>query len=135
MKPFVIYLIVGIVIALIGILSIKRNSNKKKRCSASARAVIVEVETDSEESEENTKKKYTYTPIFEFKADDDVIRKSGGVYSHNKKKYRVGDTEDVFYNPKKPKEFFVKGKDSGNAFGIALVLFGILVIAIAFTQL
>ena len=40
----------------------------------------------------------------------------------------------VKYNPDKPEEFLVNGKSGGNAFGVARVLFGLVIIAIAFTQ-
>ena len=80
------------------------------------------------------RKKYTYTPIYEFVANGKTIRKSGGIYSHNKKEFSVGDTATVYYNPDKPEEFLVNGKSGGKGFGIALMLFGLVIIAIAFTQ-
>ena len=135
MEPFVAYLLAGIVIVLIGILSIRKGSQKKKRCTASASAIIVEVEKDDDEAgREGTRKKYTYTPIYEFVADGNTVRKSGGIYSHNKKEFSVGDTAEVKYNPDKPEEFLVNGKSGGKGFGIALMLFGLVIIAIAFTQ-
>ena len=51
-----------------------------------------------------------------------------------KKEFNVGDTVAVKYNPDKPEEFLVNGKSSGKGFGIALLLFGLVIIAIAFTQ-
>ena len=135
MEPFVSYLLVGIVFVLFGILSIGKRSQKKKRCTASASAVIVEIEKDDDEAgREGTRKKYTYTPIYEFVANGKTIRKSGGIYSHNKKEFSVGDTAAVKYNPDKPEEFLVNGKSGGKGFGIALMLFGLVIIAIAFTQ-
>ena len=136
MEPFVAYLLVGIVIVLIGILSIRKGSQKKNRCTASASAVIVEVQAEKDEAgSENTHKKYTYTPIYEFVVNGNTIRKNGGIYSHNKKDFNVGDTVAVKYNPDKPEEFLVNGKSGGNGFGIALLLFGFVIIAIAFTQI
>ena len=135
MEPFVAYLLVGIVIVLIGILSIRKGSQKKNRCTAAASAVIVEVQVEKDEAgTENTHKKYTYTPIYEFTANGSVIRKSGGIYSHNKSEFKVGDVSSVKYNPDKPDEFLVSGKNGGNFFGVALMLFGLVIIAIAFTQ-
>ena len=133
MEPFVAYLLVGIVIVLIGILSIRKGSHTKNRCTASA--VIVEVQAEKDEAgSENTHKKYIYTPIYEFVAGGKTIRKNGGIYSHNKREFNVGDTVEVKYNPDKPEEFLVNGKSSGKSFGIALLLFGLVIIAIAFTQ-
>ena len=133
MEPFAAYLLVGIVIVLLGFLSIRKGSQKKNRCTASA--VIVEVQAEKDEAgSENTHKKYTYTPIYEFVAGGKTIRKNGGIYSHNKKEFNVGDTVAVKYNPDKPEEFLVNGKSSGKSFGIALLLFGLVIIAIAFTQ-
>ena len=135
MEPFVAYLLAGIAFVLFGILSIGKGSQKKKRCTASALAVIVEIEKDDDEAgREGTRKKYTYTPIYEFVANGKIIRKSGGIYSHNKKEFSVGDTAAVKYNPDKPEEFLVNGKSGGKGFGIALMLFGLVIIAIAFTQ-
>ena len=135
MEPFVAYLLVGIVIVLLGFLSIRKGSQKKHRCTATASAMIVEVQTEKDEAgSENTHKKFTYTPIYEFVAGGNTIRKNGGIYSHNKKEFNVGDTVAVKYNPDKPEEFLVNGKRGGNAFGVALMLFGLVIIAIAFTQ-
>ena len=135
MEPFVAYLLVGVVIVLLGFLSIRKGSHTKNRCTASASAVIVEVQAEKDEAgSENTHKKYTYTPIYEFVVNGNTIRKSGGVYSHNKKQFKVGDTATVKYNPNKPDEFLINGKSSGKSFGIALVMFGLIIIAIAFTQ-
>lgn len=135
MEPFVAYLLVGIVIVLLGFLSIRKGSQKKNRCTASASAVIVEVQTEKDEAgSENTHKKFTYTPIYEFVVNGNTIRKNGGIYSHNKRDFNVGDTATVKYNPDKPEEFLVNGKSGGKSFGIALLLFGLVIIAIAFTQ-
>ena len=135
MDPFIAYLLVGIVIVLIGLLLIGTGSRKKRRCSASTSAVIVEIEKEDDESaREGTKKKYSYTPIYEFTVNGTTVRKSGGIYSHNKKKFRVGDTASVKYNPENPEEFLVNGKSGDKGFGIALLLFGLVIIAIAFTQ-
>ena len=66
MEPFVAYLLVGIVIVLIGILIIRKVSQKNNRCTASASAVIAEIEKDDDEAgREGTRKKYIYTPIYE----------------------------------------------------------------------
>ena len=135
MEPFAAYLLVGIVIVLLGFLSIKRGSQKKNRCTAAASAVIVEVQAEKDEAgSENTHKKYTYTPIYEFVAGGNTIRKNGGIYSHNKRDFNVGDTATVKYNPDNPDEFLVNGKSGGKVLGIALLLFGLVIIAIAFTQ-
>ena len=135
MEPFVAYLLVGIVIVLIGILIIRKVSQKNNRCTASASAVIAEIEKDDDEAgREGTRKKYIYTPIYEFVVNGNTIRKSGGIYSHNKREFSVGDTATVKYNPDKPEEFLVNGKSGGKGFGIALLVFGLVIIAIAFTQ-
>lgn len=135
MEPFIVYLLVGIVIVLLGFLSIRKGSQKKNRCTASASAVIVEVQAEKDEAgSENTHKKFTYTPIYEFVVNGNTIRKNGGIYSHNKRDFNVGDTATVKYNPDKPDEFLVNGKSGGKSFGIALLLFGLVIIAIAFTQ-
>lgn len=136
MEPFAIYLIVGAVISGIGIIILYQGAKKKKRCTVFASAVIAEIEKDVDEADKaGTRKKYTYTPIYEFTVNGGVIRKSGGIYSHNKSEFKVGDVSPVMYNPDKPDEFLVNGKSSGKSFGIALLLFGLVIIAIAFTQL
>lgn len=136
MKTFFIYLLVGVILALLGILDIKMGTRKKKRCTASAEARIVEVQSEEDSAgSENTHKKYSYTPIYEFTVNGAVIRKSGGIYSHNKKAFRVGDTARVMYDPADPETFLVNGKSGVKSFGIGLLLFGILIIVISFTQL
>lgn len=135
MEPFAVYLLVGIAIFLIGIFGIGKGSKKKKRCTASAAAMIVEIEKEDDESaREGTNKKYSYTPIYEFTANGTTVKKSGGIYSHNKNKFHIGDTATVMYNPENPEEFVVDGKSGEKGFGIALILFGLLIIALSFTQ-
>lgn len=135
MEPFVAYLLVGTVLVLIGIIGIRKGSQKKNRCTASASAMIVEIEIDDDEAaRENTNKKYSYTPIYEFTVNGTTVRKNGGIYSHNKRGYRVGDSAMVKYNPDDPEEFVVAGENAGKAFDIVLLLFGLVIIAIAFMQ-
>ena len=67
-------------------------------------------------------------------AGGNTIRKNGGIYSHNNRDFTVGDTATVKSNPDNPDEFLVNGKSGGKVLGIALLLFGLVIIAIAFTQ-
>ncbi len=136
MKTFLILLVVGLILILVGILCLTKGVKKKNRCSASAPAVIVEVQVDDDEAgREGTRKKYTYTPVYEFTTPLGYVRKTGGIYSHSKSRFKVGQTTEVKYDPAKPDDFLVGGKISGLAFDVSLILFGILVIVLAFTQL
>lgn len=64
-----------------------------------------------------------------------TIRKNGGIYSHNKKDFKVGDTVSVKYNPDDPGEFLENGKSYGIGFGGILIVLGLVAIVGAFTQL
>lgn len=128
MEPFVIYLLVGIVVVLIGLGTIRKGSRKDSRCTASTSAVIVEVQQSKEDES------YTYTPIYEFTVGKTTVRKSGGKYSYNKKEFRVGESAAIRYNPEKPEEFIADGANGAKGAGVVLLLFGLVMIVIAFTQ-
>lgn len=128
MEPFIAYLLAGALFMLIGILTIRKGARKNDHCTAAASAVIVEVQKRKDDDS------YTYTPVYEFTAGGITVRKSGDIYSTNRKKFRVGDSAAVRYNPDKPEEFLVNGKNGTKGAGMILLLFGIVLAAIAFTQ-
>lgn len=136
MQPFISYLIVGIVFVLIGIFNIVKGSKMKSKCTQSTSARIVDIEKSYDTSDDDGPGgQYTYTPIFEFSANGTIIRKSGGLYSNNKRKYNIGDAAEVKYNPENPNEFIVNGKNARKSAGIPLMIFGVVMIVIAFTQI
>lgn len=136
MKTFLILLAVGLLLILIGILCIAKNVKKKNRCCTSAPAVIVEIRRDEYDAgQDNNKKEITYTPVYEFLTPLGYVRKTGGIYTHSKNRFKVGQTVEVKYDPRKPDDFLVSGKIHGLGFYVSLILFGVLAIVLAFTQL
>lgn len=136
MPPFASYLIVGIAFVLIGIFNIVKGSKMKGRCTETTSATIVDIEKEYDTtSDDGPGGQYTYTPIYEFSANGTTIRKSGGVDSNSKRKYHIGDVAEVKYNPENPNEFIVNGKNVKKSVGIPLMIFGVIAIGIAFTQI
>lgn len=129
MEPFIAYLLAGIGVVLIGVFTIGKGSQKNKSCTASATARIVEVRQGTDNDS------VTYTPVYAFTVGGTTVRRSGGRYSYKKNEFHVGDTAMVRYNPQRPEEFLVDGKSAAKASGIVLVLFGLVLAAIAFTQI
>lgn len=128
MEPFVAYLLAGIVFVLIGIRVVHKGSQQNNRCTASATAVIVEVQQGKDDDSS------TYTPIYEFTVGGTTVRKNVGGYSYNKKEFHVGQSAAIRYNPEKPEEFLVDGENGAKGAGIVLLLLGLILIGIAFTQ-
>ena len=137
MKTFLIYLIVGILLVILGIRSMKKDKEKAGRCCAPAMGRIVRVEEELDQTDEGNHRKKNYTPFFQYIVNGQSVVGSSNFYSTNKNEYKVGDTADILFNPSKPSEFVIKGKSekSGKLFALVLILVGLGMIVLGITQL
>ena len=124
-------IIIAVLAVLAGVLFIYLGKKKKERCTAVTQAKIVKVKEKTESTDEG-KKESEYTAELEFEVGGKTYKGSAGKKSGNKRKYRVGDEYDVYYNPEKPKEFLVEGKSGGLFTGIIAILIGIVAAVLAF---
>ena len=113
-------IIIAVLVLLAGVFIIWMSSKKKARCTAVTEAKVTKVKAKTEDTEEG-KKESEYSAILEFEVGGKTYKGSAGKKTSNKRKYRVGDTYDVYYNPDKPKEFLVEGKSGGLFTGVLLI--------------
>ena len=137
MPNFLIYFIVGALFIVFGVFSIKSENAKAKRCVAPAIGRIVRVDVEYEEKEDSIRKQKNYIPVFQYIVNGKTVESSSNIISRDKKKYNVGDTAEILFNPSKPSEFVIKGKSkkSGIGFGIAMLALGALLIVLGITQI
>ena len=137
MPNFLIWFIVGALFIVFGVFSIKSENAKAKRCVAPAMGRIVRVDVEYEEKEDSIRKQKNYIPVFQYIVNGKTVESSSNIISRDKKKYNVGDTAEILFNPSKPSEFVIKGKSkkSGIGFGIAMLALGALLIVLGITQI
>jgi len=137
MKELLIYLIVGIVFIIFGLSSLKKIKKKGARCVAPAIGRVVRVNTELEEKDEGHRKKKSYIPVFQYIVNGKPVESSSNISSYDKTTYKEGDTAEILFNPSTPSEFVIKGKSdkSGKGFGLIMILIGVLMIVLAFTQI
>lgn len=137
MPNFLLYFIAGALFIVFGVFSIKSENAKAKRCVAPAMGRIVRVDVEYEEKEDSIRKQKNYIPVFQYIVNGKTVESSSNIISRDKKKYKVGDTAEILFNPSKPSEFVIKGKSkkSGVGFGIAMMAIGVLLIVLGITQI
>ena len=137
MPDFLIWFIVGALFIVFGVFSIKSENAKAKRCVAPAIGRIVRVDVEYEDKEGSTRKEKSYVPVFQYIVNGNAVESCSNFGSRDKKKYNVGDTAEILFNPSKPSEFVIKGKSkkSGIGFGIAMLALGALLIVLGITQI
>ena len=96
---------------------------KRKKCSVSSTATLVEVKSSVRKGRRN------YRPVYEFIASGRHIRGDGDVLSsRSRKKFQIGDSVEILYNPDNPEEFRVQGKIGVLVCAVILLVFGGIVI-------
>lgn len=124
MQRFLV-IIVGILFLGVGGFLYYRNSTLIKNCTVEATATVVdmkqELSTDSDGGSS-----YLYYPIIEYKVNDDTIRVTMDSGS-SRPAYDINEKITIKYNPKKVKQFIVKGDKSSNIFSIVFLALGVFV--------
>ena len=126
------FLILGIGMVAIGVLTIVFGIRKKGRCSTKIVGKITGVHesvgTDSEGS-----KDYSYSAEYEYVVDGKTYKGYGGRSYSSSGKINVGGDIDIFYNPEKPDDNYTKGGVKiWPYFAFAMFFFGTLSILNAF---
>ena len=117
-------IIVGILFLGIGIFLYIKNDNLVKNCTVETQATVVDMKQEISSDTDSTT--FMYYPIIEYKVNEDTIRVTMDKAS-NTPKYNINETIAILYNPKKVKEFIVKGDQSSNIFSIVFMAIGVLV--------
>ena len=104
--------ILGIVLVLVALVGGYLNYQKQCSCTSVTSGTIVEVKQKMETKRVNGKRErgMVYSPVYEYKAGDKVIRKEVGS-STKREAFVIGNNVVICYNPSRPESFYVKGKE------------------------
>ena len=101
-------ILLSVAIIAFGVLLIVSSIRKNKRCSSKVVGTITG-RHESEGTDNEGYKDYSYSPEFEYKVDGQVYRSFGGPSYRHPDKIIIGGDIDIYYNPDKPKEYYIKG--------------------------
>lgn len=137
MATFFSYFTLGLALSIGGVLLLCKSSKTKRNCTIPTTAQIVHVERHRTASSQDVggSDRVQYTPVYEYNAAGVRLQKKGRHYSYNRTQFQIGQPAVLFYNPQNPEEFYVPKSDKVSRFGIFVLLFGVLLCAIAFMQL
>ena len=96
------FLVVGIIIAAIGLLLIMAKVLTYIKCTVSMNAPVVKLETD-ETYFRGVKHTY-YHPVVEYIVDGNNYTEKAYFRTYRKTEYPIGSKMKIYYNPKKPEE-------------------------------
>lgn len=119
-------LMVGVILIGAGIIFIIMGRNKKKRCTEAVPGRIIDVLKERNYTDEGSN--WHYYPVYEYWTGYQTVRKKGNDYSGSKRKYRVGQTVMIRFNPQDPGEFTVGGKTADTTIGVMLIVLGLIVV-------
>lgn len=127
-----IFLLVFGFFILLGILILFKHFYLKKICTELSIGQVVDIITShNTDSDGNTHT--TLYPVFEYTVDGETYTKKSS-YGSNTCKFDLGESVDIYYNPKNPKQYFVPNDNTSLALGIIFIvvplifLFGIYII-------
>ena len=114
------YIILGILILVLGGVNMAGEIKRLLSCSEEASATIVEIKRSR-----TGKRSRSYTPIMEFYVDGKVVRGDGNMLGSGfRRRFKVGDTMEILYNPEDPEVFRPKGKPGMFISSVLMILFG-----------
>lgn len=127
--PCTIFLLVGIVFVIAGIIAIKQGDSLKARCTEETTGTVVGVicERDSGTTD-FADSSYTYYPVIEYQAGERTISQKSRS-GQTPPKYKVGDKVTVYYNPNNVEEYIIKGDSTPQYLGIVFIVIGSLAAA------
>lgn len=121
------FLIVGIVLAAIGILYPALTLRRRAACKASVTATVVKVEKKTHYVGDRTE--YKYLPTFSYTVNGKEYITPSDLETMNRLKYKEGGEVVIRYNPASPESICVGKKVFPYVGGGLLLLFGAALIA------
>jgi hypothetical protein len=117
----------GTICTIVRICAFYRNKKVKEQCTSRTEAIVIDIViSESTRTSRNGFERtvYFYFPVIEFCANGRVMREKLCIgYSY--KKYKVGETITIFYNPNKPTEYFIEGDKSKKFIGTVCIIVGV----------
>ena len=124
-----LFLLVGIIFIVAGIIVMKQGDSLKQRCSEEAIGTVVEVICESDYSTTENTYTYTYYPVIEYQVGDRMLSQKSRS-GQDPPKYKVGDQVEIYYNPNNVEEYFIKGDSTPKYLGIGAIVLGSIAVAI-----
>ena len=121
----------GIVLGVAGIGGLLLTLRRKKVFNVLANAEIVDIHEDVDMTNDGTKVT-NYVPVVSFTANEEEIRDMLNIRSQRKKKYKVGNKIDIYYNPKNPKSYIAAKTRNAIVVPIILTAIGVAGIVASF---
>ena len=114
--------ILGVGLILVAVVGGYLNYQKQRSCTAVTSGTIVDIRQKMDSKRVNGKRRRVmkYSPVYEYKAGDKVIRKASGS-STKREAFVVGSQVVICYDPTAPELFYVKGKEKRYFFACGLV--------------
>ena len=124
------FLIVGIILSAIGILSIVSGIISKIKCSEPVEGTVTHLKDKSYYHRGITT--HDITPTVAYTYNGKTYESKAPASTSDKNKYRVGGRIKVFVNPKRPGEFKLKNTLLPYVFGVILLIPGVILIGCYF---
>ena len=104
----------GIGLILVAVVGGYLNYQKQLSCTSVTSGTVVEVRQKrvTKRADDNVERTMKYSPVYEFRAGDKVVRKTDGSSSEKRNKFIVGKRATIYYNPSDPETFYVKGTEN-----------------------
>ena len=113
----------GIVVAAAGLIGFLLTLRRKRVFNVLANAEIVDIHEDVDMTNDG-KKVTNYVPVVSFTANEEEIRDMLNIRSQRRKKYKVGNKIDIYYNPKNPKSYIAAKTRNAMVAPITLLVIG-----------
>ena len=104
----------GIGLILVAVVGGYLNYRQQLSCTSVTSGTVVEVRQKrvTERVDSKTKRTMKYSPVYEFRAGDKVVRQTDGSSSEKRNEFIVGKRVTICYNPSDPETFYVKGTEN-----------------------
>lgn len=125
MQSTAAFFVIGALCLLACVLYFIKAAKLKKTCTARCDARIIEVDRHHRD------KRNEYIPVYEYRING-VTYNARGNSTTSRKKYKVGYESFVIYNPDKPSDCLIEGKNTAGKTGFVFIFLGALFLAFGF---
>ena len=126
-----VLLIGGIIVAVAGIIGFLITFRRSRKFAVLAHGEVTDIHEDVDMTNDG-KKVTNYVPIVKFTANDEEISDMLNLRSKRKKKFKVGNKIDIYYNANNPKSFIAAKTRNALLGPIVLMIIGIAGILVSF---
>ena len=104
----------GIGLILLAVVGGYLNYRQQLSCTSVTSGTVVKVmqKRVTKRADDNVERTMKYSPVYEFRAGDKVVRKTDGSSSEKRNEFIVGKRATIYYNPSDPETFYVKGTEN-----------------------